>query len=130
MSSRTAMLTLAGPKAVDVLTKLGATNAAGMAPGQHTLLQCGGSPTIIAAGRALGSLDFTLIADEAVTGDLWRSLVSQVEHTTRCTWMRLQQHVASPDRVSLCLTCRASKRARQEIIGCQSDAWCCDGRLW
>lgn len=78
IASRTAMLTLAGPNAHEVLTALGADGAADLQPGQHMLLQAGSSPTVMAATRTLGERDFTLIADEAVAGDLWRSLIAKV----------------------------------------------------
>lgn len=78
IASRTAMLTLAGPAAADVLTALGADDAAAMQSGQHTLLQAGFSPIVVAATRTLGERDFTLIVDEAVAGDLWKSLTAKV----------------------------------------------------
>ncbi len=60
------------------LRALGAADAADMRPGRHMLLQCGGSPVIVAATRTLGHPDFTFVADEAVAGDLWRSLAVKV----------------------------------------------------
>lgn len=77
IASRTAMLTLAGPTAADVLTALGADDAAAMQPGQHTLLQASASPIVVAATRTFGERDFTLIVDEAVAGDLWKSLTAK-----------------------------------------------------
>lgn len=78
IASRTAMLTLAGPGAHEVLAALGAEQAADLQPGQHMMLQAGSSPTVVAATRTLGERDFTLIADEAVAGKLWKSLVAKV----------------------------------------------------
>lgn len=60
------------------LRALGAADAADMRPGRHMLLQCGGSPVIVAATSTLGQPDFTFVADEAVAGDLWRSLAVKV----------------------------------------------------
>jgi Aminomethyltransferase folate-binding domain len=78
IASRTAMLTLAGPNAHKVLAALGADQAADLQPGQHMMLQAEGSPAVVAATRTLGERDFTLIADEAVAGKLWKSLVAKV----------------------------------------------------
>ena len=77
ISQFTALFTVAGPGASEVLGAAGATAAGHLAPGGHALLQCGGSPVVVAAGGALGASDFTLLADEAIAGDLWRTLTSQ-----------------------------------------------------
>jgi glycine cleavage system aminomethyltransferase T len=78
IASRTAMLTLAGPNAHEVLAALGAEQAADLQPGQHMMLQAESSPTVVAATRTLGGKDFTLIADEAMAGKLWKSLTAKV----------------------------------------------------
>lgn len=79
IASRTAMLTLAGPGAHEVLAALGAGQAADLQPGQHMMLQAESSPTVVAATRTLGERDFTLVADEAVAGKLWKSLMAKVQ---------------------------------------------------
>ena len=83
ISDRTALFTLAGPAAAEVLAGVGAHSARGLGAGRHSLLQCGGGPVIVAAGGALGPSDFTLLADESISGGLWRTLTSQV-HRCLC----------------------------------------------
>jgi len=77
ISGRTALFTVAGPAAPQLLAAVGAAAAGELSVGRHALLQCGGSPVIVSAGGALGDSDFTLLADEAISGDLWHSLTSQ-----------------------------------------------------
>ena len=73
------MLTVAGPAAAEVLQTLQLDPALLEKPaGSHTLVNFGGSPVIVAVGSGLASPGYTLIADEAVAGDLWKLLAAKV----------------------------------------------------
>lgn len=73
------MLTVAGPAAAEVLQALQLDPVLLEKPaGSHALLNFGGSPVIVAVGSGLASPGYTLIADEAVAGDLWRVLAAKV----------------------------------------------------
>lgn len=74
MSSRCGMLTLIGPGADELLQELGAGDIVGKPEGSHMLLNFGGSPVITAVSTGLRLPGYTLIVDEASTGELWRQL--------------------------------------------------------
>ena len=88
------MFSLVGPESTDVLEKLGVDPAElqqdGERPSRHVLLNFGGKPVIVAAGSGLASPGCTVIADEAVAGDLWAGLSSKaraaptINDTCRC----------------------------------------------
>ena len=79
ISGRTAMLTVVGPTAAEVLEAMLLDPALLQKPaGSHALLNFGGSPVIVAVGSGLASPGYTLIADEAVAGDLWKVLAAKV----------------------------------------------------
>ena len=87
ISSRTAMLTVGGPATTEILQGLQLDPALLEKPrGSHSLLNFGGSPVIVAVGSGLESPGYTLIADEAVAGELWRTLAAQVVSVSdQCT---------------------------------------------
>jgi hypothetical protein len=76
------MFSVVGPDSAGLLEQLGVETAElrqdGERPRRHVLLNFGGKPVIVAAGSGLASPGFTVIADEAVAGDLWAALSSKV----------------------------------------------------
>lgn len=81
MSSRTVQFSLLGPQAAELLSKLGvdAQALAAKGHGSHSLLGLSGKPVVVAVGGGLVPGEgFTLVADEAIGGDLWRALSGQV----------------------------------------------------
>ncbi|KAK9810262.1 hypothetical protein WJX72_007511 [[Myrmecia] bisecta] len=74
ISDRCCMLTLAGPEADNILSDLGAGKVVGQDHGTHILLNSRGSPVIVARGCGLATSGYTLIGDEAIGGELWRTL--------------------------------------------------------
>lgn len=77
ISSQTAVFTVAGPAAAQTLAAVGAASIKEMQAGQHGMMECLGSPVILCAGWALGSPDWTLIVDESVAAELWRTLTAK-----------------------------------------------------
>lgn len=76
---RTAMLTVAGPAAAEVLQTLQLEPALlEKLAGSHTLVNFGGSPVIVTVGSGLASPGYSLIADEGVAGELWKLLAAKV----------------------------------------------------
>ncbi len=75
------MFSLAGPGADALLHELHADSLVGSPPGSHALLNFGGSPVMLSVGSGLAGPGYTLIADETVAGDLWRTLAAMVRST-------------------------------------------------
>lgn len=73
------MLTVGGPSASEILEGLQLDpTLLQKSAGSHSLLNFGGSPVIVGVGSGLASPGYTLIADEAVAGELWKVLTTQV----------------------------------------------------
>ncbi|GAB4818080.1 hypothetical protein N2152v2_005126 [Parachlorella kessleri] len=80
VSHRTVQFSLLGPSAGALLGMLGvdAEALAKRGHGAHTLLGLGGRPLVVAVGGGLvPGKGFTLVADEACGGQLWKLLVDQ-----------------------------------------------------
>jgi glycine cleavage system aminomethyltransferase T len=81
ISAKTAVFTVCGPTGGKTLAAIGASTEE-MQQGHHGMMQCSGSPVILAAGSSLGSPDWTLIVDERAAAELWRSITSKVARHT------------------------------------------------
>lgn len=77
ISTQTALFTVGGPNAGQTLAAIGAASAEEMRPGQHGMMQCSGSPVILAAGAVLTSGDWNLLADEGAAAELWHTLTAK-----------------------------------------------------
>ena len=69
------MFSLAGPEAGRLLTELGA-EAPG--PNEVRIADCQGCPVLIAGGSGLAAPGYTIIVDETVASELYRSLILKV----------------------------------------------------
>jgi glycine cleavage system aminomethyltransferase T len=81
ISSKTCMLTLAGPASDEVMQQLsgGSISLAGKPHGSFQMMGFkNGTPVIIAVGSGLGLPGYTLIMDESVGGDIYSTLAEMV----------------------------------------------------
>jgi hypothetical protein len=77
LSAHTSMLSVLGPGADAVMRELQAGDLVGRPPGSHLVLGLGGRPVVAAVGGGLPGPGYTLVADEAAAGELWRSLTAR-----------------------------------------------------
>ena len=77
MDGKCCLLSLLGPKSRELLEELKAVGLPADAYASHTLLDFDGKPVMVAVGSGLTRDGYTLIADEAVAGELWNVLVAR-----------------------------------------------------
>lgn len=78
VSARTAMFAVMGPESAELMRELNAQALVDQPAHSHIVLDYAGKPCIIAAGCGIPNVrGFTFIADETVSGELYRSIITK-----------------------------------------------------